>query len=210
MVYFAAPLLTVAAIVDGVIATFRPYIPGLWPRREHLIVAGAGRVARAFIRELRKNYPRVPVVVVDRNPETDMLVKQTNLVLRDRGIWVHIGDLYDETMLERLHLQHAKGVLLLTGDEVANTEAASQIYDYFERVQKKPPPLRVRMDDLHLMRYANERFGTNPNLPCINIHTDTASRILNLKHMHEGMDVDIYWPGQWHKLSGVHSTKGMQ
>jgi hypothetical protein len=190
--YFAAPLLSVAVVIEGLIATFRPYLSFLWPRKNHLIIAGAGKVTFAFIRQVRKSYPKIPIVVIENKSSADMV----KAIQRISGVWVYSGDIYNEEIFDRLHALNAKGIFLLTGNEVANVDAATYIQQISMRDRPVPVPMRVRIADLELMAYANSHLGYDRAPPCINIHRDAALRICrdSLERMiqTEGKDILIF------------------
>ncbi len=64
--YFLAPMISAAAVIEGLWMTIRPWFVSKWPWRNHIVVAGGGRIARAFIDKSRQLYPRIKVLVIEK------------------------------------------------------------------------------------------------------------------------------------------------
>ena len=121
--FFAAPAITTTALLEGLMLLVRPYAWRLRRLRGHLIVGGCGRLAFLYLQRLRESDPRLPVLVVERsteNPQVQVMSERP----RTRVVY---GDIASEAVLAALKLERAKSVVLLTGDDYANLDAASRI-----------------------------------------------------------------------------------
>ena len=99
------------------------------PKRDHVIVCGAGRTGGLIVQALVD--AGVPCVIVDRHDEgLDMA-----LVRRHR-IPVVLGDLGSEDTLSLLRLESARALMVMTGDEVVNLQCALL-------ARERAPKLRV-------------------------------------------------------------------
>ncbi len=79
--------------------------------REHVILVGLGRVGRQAAEELAQGGENF--VVVERNPErVAWALEQGYLVLE--------GDATDDEMLKKAGVEHAKGLIVATGDDASN------------------------------------------------------------------------------------------
>jgi len=121
--YFAAPVITASALIEAALRIIRPLALRVRPFNDHIVLGGAGRLTRLYVRKLRESDRARTVVVVERNPNHPTLAE-----LRDqhRAIIV-IGDVTEDRVLETLRLERARRILLLTGNDFANLDAASKM-----------------------------------------------------------------------------------
>ena len=120
--YFAAPLITASAILETAFRLLLPLALRVRPPSDHVVLAGAGRLGRLYVQELRKRDPERSVIIVeqDRNhPAFGELVEAERVqVIR--------GDITSDQVLRGLNLPAAHRVLLLTGDDFSNLDAAAK------------------------------------------------------------------------------------
>ncbi|MCP3964307.1 MAG: hypothetical protein GY719_41295 [bacterium] len=121
--YFAAPAITTSALFEGVMLVLRPAAWRLRRMRGHVVIGGCGRLTLLYLQRLRASNPTVPVVVVERRAENP----QVQAVSERARIQVLYGDISSEAVLASLRLERAKSVVLLTGEDYANLDAASRI-----------------------------------------------------------------------------------
>jgi voltage-gated potassium channel len=77
----------------------------------HIIIAGLGRVGRQAAAELHE--AKVPFVIVDpRQQALGFAVQHNYLVIQ--------GDASDDSVLEEARIQHAKGMIVTSGDDASN------------------------------------------------------------------------------------------
>ncbi|MFO7567229.1 MAG: NAD-binding protein [Enhygromyxa sp.] len=145
LAYFSAPLITASALIETALRILNPL--ALRARRldGHVIVGGAGRLARLYIKRLREQDPRAMIVVVERDPAKARLRELQEIY----KALVIIGDVSSEETLEAIGVARARRVMLLTGDDFTNLDAAA-------RISSKAPKLRGRVvahvSDLGFMR----------------------------------------------------------
>jgi voltage-gated potassium channel Kch len=147
--YFAAPALTTASLIEGVLRAVAPTRWRLRRLRGHIIVAGCGRMGRLYLKRLRESRTHKPVVMVDLRPDHPSVSE-----IRDvyRAYFV-AGDIRDEGLLDALRLGHAERVFLFAGDDFVNLDAAA-------RILAKAPSLAertvVHVANLHFLRMIAE------------------------------------------------------
>lgn len=122
-VYFAAPLVTASALLEIVWAIALPMAYRLRRLRDHTVIIGAGRLTELYLQKLREHSPRAPIVLVDRNPDNPRLQP----LAAKYPMTVVLGDINNPVTLGLLRLTHARRVLILTGNDFTNLNAASFI-----------------------------------------------------------------------------------
>jgi Trk K+ transport system NAD-binding subunit len=141
--------LVFALVTDAVVGARITRALGQYPvpKRDHVIVCGAGRTGGLIVEALVD--AGVPCVIVDRNDEgIDMA-----LVRRHR-IPVVVGDLGSEETLALLRLESARALMVMTGDEVVNLQCALL-------ARERAPDLRVvlRLADYDLAAQVERAAG---------------------------------------------------
>ncbi len=121
--YFAAPLITTSAVVEGALRLLSPE----WLRRrglrDHVVVVGAGRLGMLFLETLRERQPTRRVLVVDRDGARPSIAQ----AIHQFGARFQLGDVRTTVTLDALVLERAHAVVLLTDDDLVNLEAAWRI-----------------------------------------------------------------------------------
>ncbi len=145
LTYFAAPAITTSALVEGLLFVVKPHSWRLRWLRGHVIIGGCGRLTLLYIQRLRQRHPGRPVLLVERHAENPHI----QMVSEYSHIQVLIGDVASEAVLEALQLRRAKSVLLLTGDDYANLDAASRICRLRPELASK---ILVHVSDIRLLR----------------------------------------------------------
>jgi voltage-gated potassium channel len=79
--------------------------------KDHVIVAGLGRVGRQAVDELRSS--QVPVVTIDPGPEAANVARQ-------HGYLFIGGDATQDEVLKQAGIERAKGLVVTTGDDANN------------------------------------------------------------------------------------------
>lgn len=121
--YFGAPFVTASALLEAVARLVRPLAFRARPLTAHVVVAGAGRLSRLYIRRLRASDQRRTIVVVERDAQHPSFRQ-----LRDvHRCVVVVGDITNDDVLGRLRLERAHKVMLLTGDDFVNLDAAAKV-----------------------------------------------------------------------------------
>lgn len=121
--FFAAPLITASALLETAVRLLVPLARRVRPPTEHIVLGGAGRLSLMYLRELRKRGSERFVIVVekDRNHHAfgELRGEERVQLLR--------GDITSDAVLRGLNLREAHRVLLLTGDDFSNLDAAARI-----------------------------------------------------------------------------------
>ena len=143
--YFAAPAITTSALLEGVLLMVRPYAWRWRWLRGHLIIGGCGRLTFLYLERLRESDPRLPVLVVERSTENP----QVQVMSERPRTQVLYGDISSEAVLSALKVKRAKSVVLLTGDDYANLDAASRICRIKPELAAKT---LVHVSDIRLLR----------------------------------------------------------
>jgi voltage-gated potassium channel Kch len=143
--YFIAPIITVSALLETAIRLIGPMALRVRLLSGHVVLGGAGRLTLLYVRKLREQDPRRPVVVVDRILNGPFVPE-----LRDvHRALVFAGDIASDTALRGLRIDRAHRVLLLTGDDFANLDAASKILRLAPEMAGR---IVVHVSDLGFMR----------------------------------------------------------
>jgi len=172
LTYFLAPALAAFAVIEGLWRIIWHRMVLHWPWRNHIVVTGGGRVARAVVEHCRRVFPpRTSIVVVEKNVTESQIAHFAPL----RRVHLLSGDVTEREMAAAMRIEQAAALLLITDDELANVETAVQFKDAFD--VRTGLPMLVRVADLDLMERANRILGTEAWAPCVNIHKSVAQKI---------------------------------
>ena len=147
--YFVAPIITASALLEAAVRLIGPLAFRVRPLAGHVVLAGAGRLTLLYVRKLRKNDARRTVVVVERNPNHPLLSELRDL---HRAVIVS-GDITSDEVLRGLRVERTHRVLLLTGDDFANLDAAAKI---LRLAPDRAGHIVVHVSDLGFMRETAE------------------------------------------------------
>jgi hypothetical protein len=145
--YFAAPVVTAASVIEGIL---RALAPERWLLRRlhgHVVIAGAGDIGQLCLARLRHRDPDLPIVVVELQQD-----HRAKVALRHQA-HVLVGDIRADSVLDILRLPRAERVFLLTGDDFANLDAAAKI---LHRVPALARRTVVHVSDLHFLRVMHD------------------------------------------------------
>lgn len=162
--YFLAPTIAAAAVIEGVYVTALPWLVLHWPWRDHIVIAGGGRVARSFVEAAWDMFPNARILIVEKEedyPNRDFFASLKRVYLIN-------GSIDDAQLLPQLRITHAKLLLFVTSDEVANIETAFQLF----KISIKPS--FVRIADLRLIERTRTLLPKTSNSICMNIHQVVA------------------------------------
>jgi voltage-gated potassium channel Kch len=121
--YFAAPLITTSAVIEGVLRLVGSRWLDRVNLRDHVVVVGIGRLGMTFLSALREREPDRLVLTVDQD------ASHTNLAQAKRHLRARFipGDIRLAATIDSLDLHRARAVVLLTDDDLVNLEAAFAI-----------------------------------------------------------------------------------
>jgi Trk K+ transport system NAD-binding subunit len=167
--FFAAPAVTAGALTEGLLRIFRADFWTLRNLRGHVVLAGCGRLSMLYLARLREKRPGVRVVIVEKRADNE------NIPLAvARGARVVLGDITEDEILESVSIQRASRVMLLTGDDFANLDAATKILATAPSVASK---VVVHVGDLRFAKaLENSRVATECVL--FNSHQVAASHLV--------------------------------
>lgn len=172
--YFAAPLITTSAVLEGAVRLLKPEWLVARMSRDHVVVVGVGRLGMLFLEALRERHPRIPILAVDLDAQ-----RATVQLAQDRfGARFLPADVRLSATLDSLALEEARAVVLLTRDDLVNLEVAW-------RIAERHPSLRViaHVADLGMRRMV-DRVEHGSGVSIFNSHR-TAARKLYQDHLAE-------------------------
>jgi Trk K+ transport system NAD-binding subunit len=171
MAYFLAPLITASALLEAAMRLIAPLAFRMRPFSDHVVVAGAGRLAMVYVRKLRERDPERTVLVVERDPAQPRTGQLRDLY---RAVIVG-GDITSDDTLHGLRVNRAHRVLLLTGDDFANLDAAAKMLGRAPRLAGR---IVAHVSDLRFMR---ETAGSSVAQGCeiFNGHEFAATNLVS-------------------------------
>ena len=171
--YFWAPAVTTAAVVETILRSLNPLGLARLLLRNHIVIAGGGRVAALYLERLRTVQPRTPVIVVDARD-----TPSRHDALRDKyNVRVVSSDITRPGLVQRLRLHRAQRVMLLTGDDFANLEVASRIADHPATAHLAQRTV-VRLADPEMVRMLNNPAIMPWKIESLNLHTVVATDLV--------------------------------
>lgn len=174
--YFAAPVITASAILETALRLLVPLARRVRPPSDHVVLAGAGRLTLMYLQEFRKRDSGRSVIIIeqDRNHPAFGEVRDYDRVQFRRG------DITSDAVLRGLNLSHAHRVLLMTGDDFANLDAAAKALRLAPSLAGK---VIVHVSELAFMRQTS---GSSVARDCavFNGHETAARRLVN-EHLTE-------------------------
>jgi len=170
LTYFAAPAITTSALVEGVLVLVRPHAWRLRRLRNHVVIGGCGRLALLYLERLRERFPKRQVLVVERRTDHPLLETMSEL---SRTQILH-GDISSEAVLKALRLDRVRSVVLLTGDDYANLDAASRICQIRPDLSRR---ILVHVSDIRLLRTIEKR-GILPEVAKFNSYRSAAQHLV--------------------------------
>ena len=166
---FLAPAVTASAVLEAAVTAFNIRSRIFNRLSDHVIIGGGGRITQHFLSRLRERDPDVSVVVGEKADRADL----DELWGRDAGR-ISAGDLARSTVLRRVELSRARRVLLLTGDDFTNLEAAARIADLEPMLL---PSVIVHVANLRMQRLLESTTALD-GLTLINTHQLTAAHLV--------------------------------
>lgn len=144
--YFLAPLITTTAVVEALLRLVRPDWLQRQALKDHIILAGTGRVGLAYLEAIRTVEPNRTVALVDSGEglatDAEVLKLGRTEILK--------GDIRRPGTLDALRLDRADRMIVLTEDDMANLEMA-----WGGKERAPDLPIAVHVADLTLLRPVN-------------------------------------------------------
>jgi voltage-gated potassium channel Kch len=143
--YFGAPILAAWTLIQAILHAFSPRGWQLRRIRDHVIVVSSSELTLTYLKVLRAQNSRVPIVVVCR--EADQSTEDE--IRESYNAIVVVGDITHGYFLERLRPEYARKILLLGDNSLRSYEAATRILDLVPGIGRK---LIVHCGRLRFMR----------------------------------------------------------
>ena len=168
--YFLAPLVTTGVLVESALRLLKPaWIQGR-NLRNHIIVVGVGRLGELFLESLYAVEKNPRVLLVDTQESQRLLAKARN----QYGAPYVCADIRNASTLDAVGLDHAKGVALLTGDDLVNLEAAWAVLE-----AEPAMSIVAHIDDIRMKREMDRLMGDTEGqrIRTFNMHHMAADRL---------------------------------
>ncbi|MCZ6805844.1 MAG: NAD-binding protein [Deltaproteobacteria bacterium] len=170
LAYFLAPLVTMGVLVESALRLLKPAWLQSQNLRDHIIVVGVGRLGELFLESLyaAKKNPRV--LLVDTQESQRLLAKARS----QYGAPYVCADIRNASTLDVLALDRAKGVALLTGDDLVNLEAAWAVLEAEPEMS-----IVAHIDDIRMKREMDRLMGDSEGqrIRAFNMHHMAADRL---------------------------------
>jgi Trk K+ transport system NAD-binding subunit len=170
LAYFLAPLVTVGVLLESLIQLLQPSWIQRQALRDHIVVVGVGQLGELFLESLYADDQSPRVLLVDSQESQRMLAKARNQF----GAPYVCSDIRNGATLDLLALDRARGVALLTGDDLVNLEAAWAVL-------ARVPTMSVvaHIDDLGMKREMDRLMGDSEGqrIRAFNMHHIAADRL---------------------------------
>ncbi|MEO0437724.1 MAG: NAD-binding protein [Pseudomonadota bacterium] len=124
LIYFAAPILTVSAILDAIFQIFSAEKLKLRSARKHLVIIGEDPLVEVVLERLRVfDSKALAVLVVSRDVSPYRLAQ----LRKHYRVLVRISDIVDDYVFEKIRVKCASRVLILGSDSLAGFGMAHSI-----------------------------------------------------------------------------------
>ena len=168
--YFLAPLVTAGVLIESLLRLLQP---GWLQRRalsNHIIVVGVGRLGELFLQALYAFDKKAKVLLVDTQESQSLLAKARNQF----GAPYLLADIRNPSTLDSLALDRARGLALLTGDDLVNLEAAWAVLGVVPDM-----PVIAHTDNLSMKREMDRLMGDSEGerILAFNMHHIAADRL---------------------------------
>ncbi len=174
LAYFVAPAITTGAVIEGILRAFRPRLLRRLKLRRHVVIVGLGRIGMLYLEALRRVEPDTRVLVVEIEAHNPNVTEATERY----GVLFQRGDITHPVTREALALERARGVLLLTNNDLVNLEAATEV------AKVVPGQVVVHCADIRMKRTIREHLETQKDVEVFNMH-DIAAVELVENHLAE-------------------------
>lgn len=170
LAYFLAPLVTAGVLVEGALRLLRPGWIQRQTLRDHIIVVGIGRLGELFLESLYAVEKNPRVLLVDTQESQRLLAKART----QYGAPYVCADIRNASTLDLLALDRAKGVALLTGDDLVNLEAAWAVLEAEPEMS-----IVAHIDDMRMKREMDRLMGDTEGqrIHAFNMHHMAAERL---------------------------------
>ncbi|MFN5379160.1 MAG: NAD-binding protein [Ignavibacteria bacterium] len=183
LMYFAAPAVSISAILEAVFRVARLKLRWILLRGGHAVVIGAGRATADLPAIIASEVKRrrwhgigrtgVPIVIVDRSE--DALLRNSTSLLKMQL------DATDPSVVDTLNMKNARVVLLLTDDDQANIDLYFRLREKLTDVPENGhPQVFIRVRDMDLIRVLRT-YNTTPKTRFFNVHIEAVRSLFVLE-----------------------------
>lgn len=168
--YFLAPLVTAGVVIESAMRLMKPGWLQRQNIRDHIIVVGVGQLGELFLETLYGAGKKQKVLLVDTHDSLRLLEKARTQF----GTPFLCADIRNPTTLSALSLGRARGLALLTGDDLVNLEAAWAALEVAPRL-----PIVTHIDDMAMKREMDRLMGDTEGqrIRAFNMHHIAAERL---------------------------------
>ncbi len=171
--YFLCPIITLSAVIEAIVRTLNPQAWALRRIKGHVVIGGAGRLTMLYLARLRAESPNTPVVIVESRADLLDAVD----VEKHFGAYLVKGDISSHAVLESLNLNRARRLMLLTGNDFTNMEAASKIGAEWPELA---PDTVLHVSDITMLRLLN-KSGVLSRSQIFNSHHIAARHLVTTR-----------------------------
>lgn len=168
--YFLCPAITASAVAEGILRAIDPESWALRRVKKHIVIGGGGRLTRMYLTRLRCQHPDIPVIVVEKR--FDKL--RPEALQQEFGAHLVLGDITRDAVIDGLRLDAARRLVLLTGSDLDNMEAATRISQRHAHLKERTI---VHVSDITLLRLMEETQVLS-EAQIINSHMVSASHLV--------------------------------
>jgi Trk K+ transport system NAD-binding subunit len=131
--YFGSPILAAWTLIQAILHSFAPQSWQLRHLSDHVIVVSSTDLTLTYLRKLRREHPRVKVVVVCKHCDASTAEE----IRETYNAPVITGDITHRYFLEQLRPHLARRILLLGDHSMRNYEAASHILEMVPHIGRR-------------------------------------------------------------------------
>ena len=168
--YFLAPLVTAGVVIESALRLMKPGWLQRQNLKDHIVVVGVGNLGELFLESLYGVDKDHKVLLVDTQESQRLLDRARNQF----GTPYVCADIRTRTTLDTLSLGKARGLALLTGDDLVNLEAAWAALELAPGL-----PIVTHIDDMPMKREMDALMGDSEGqrIQAFNMHHIAADRL---------------------------------
>ena len=143
--YIGSPFIAASALIEALFKALAPEHWQLRSIRNHIIIVGTGELTVSYLRVLRRQHPKVPIVIIDNHIDVVRAEELRQLF----NVMILIGDITHDFFLDKLRVRQAVKILMMGDDNFQSYEAAHKIIQIAPSVASK---VILHCNNLRFMR----------------------------------------------------------
>lgn len=184
IVYFGAPIILAWTVVEALFRFTRSLTQSIFDQTErrargmegHTIICGLGKLGNMIVDwnigpparpALGVSFTQSEVIVLEKDPENPRIHE-----LRERGVLVLTGDQTQPHILEKAGLHRAKKLIAVSGDDIANLDAAHIAAHMNSKLE-----VRCQVTNLQLQQLLQR--ASELNIHSFNSYDIAAQKLIN-------------------------------